>query len=279
MTVSTTASSVTYLGNGATTVFTFPFIGVTAADIEVIYVDADGTSTTLSSGAYTLALNAVPVGGLWGIGGSVTYPIGMSPVPIAAGTTLTINRIVPYEQTISIANQGAFYPQAVEQGLDLLELQIQQLETLVGYSIRCPITDPAAPDVLPSAPERANGYLTFDSFGQPQITMTAPSPGPPVSSVSPRIINTTGTVTLDIETDDSLGGVSIYQTGPAATTLQLPSASGPYPIFDGGLNASTYPIIVLPPSGKTIQGASQLVLFSDGQSVILYNDGSQILID
>lgn len=127
MTVSTTTSTITYSGNGATTLFTFPFIGVAAADIEVLYTNASGVVTTLNPVTYTLVLNAASPGSLWGIGGSVTYPI--SGTPILAGTTITINRILPYTQTISISNQGGFYPQVVEQALDKLELQIQQVNT------------------------------------------------------------------------------------------------------------------------------------------------------
>lgn len=125
MTVSTTTSTITYSGNGVTTSFTFPFIGVAAADIEVTYTDPDGVVTILPDTTYTLVLNAAAVGSLWGIGGTVTYPILGTPIPV--DSTLRITRILPYTQTISISNQGSFYPQAVEQALDKLELQIQQI--------------------------------------------------------------------------------------------------------------------------------------------------------
>lgn len=134
MTISTVNSSETFMGNGATTVFSFNFVGAAPADLEVLYTDASvpPVTVTLSPSVYTLALNAPGVGQLWGVGGTVTYPTGMSPTPIATGTSITVNRTVPYEQTISIGNQGAFYPQAVEQALDLLEMQIQQLLTLIN---------------------------------------------------------------------------------------------------------------------------------------------------
>ncbi len=127
MTISTTTSSVTYIGNDATTVFTFSFVGASTSDIEVVYTDEDGDETTLNPSVYTLAFNAVSPGALWAVGGSVTYPLSGS--PISVGTSITITRDVPYTQTVSIGNQGAFYPQAVEQALDLLDMQIQQLNT------------------------------------------------------------------------------------------------------------------------------------------------------
>jgi hypothetical protein len=130
MTVSTQSSSVTYIGNGSTTSFTFPFIGVSSSDIEVVYTDTNGTETILSPSQYTLVLNTAPPGSLWGIGGTVTYPASGN--PIVAGSQLTINRTVPLTQTISINNQGAFYPQAVEQAIDLICLELQQIANRTG---------------------------------------------------------------------------------------------------------------------------------------------------
>lgn len=125
MTVSTTTFFVTVLGNGVTTVFNYDFIADSADTMEVIFIDADAVETTLDPSQYTLFINPPAVGSLWGVGGTVTYPLAGS--PIATGESLRIQRIEPYVQTVSISNQGAFYPQAVEQGLDKLELQIQQL--------------------------------------------------------------------------------------------------------------------------------------------------------
>lgn len=125
MTVSTTTFFVTALGNGATTVFNYDFIADNDDTMEVIYIDADDVETTLDPSQYTLVINSPAVGELWGVGGTVTYPL--TGPAISTGTSLRIQRIVPYTQTVSINNQGAFYPTAVEQALDLLELQIQQL--------------------------------------------------------------------------------------------------------------------------------------------------------
>lgn len=165
MTVSTTSYAAIGVGNGATTVFSFSFIADSAATMEVFYTDVNGTKTLLSPAVYTLFINAPAVGALWGVGGTVTYPLAGSPIP--TGSSITIQRIVPYTQTISIANQGAFYPQAVEQGLDILGLQIQQLAGEVQRSIRAPIEDGAIDMVLPVAATRASKFLAFDTAGLP----------------------------------------------------------------------------------------------------------------
>ena len=278
MTISTTTSVVTYAGNGATTLFSFPFVGVSEDDIEVIYTDASGITTPLPPSTYTLVINPVPVGGLWGIGGSVTYPNSGSPVvPIPVGTYITINRIVPFTQDISISNQGAFYPRSVEQGLDLLELQLQQLETDLEYTLKFPVSDYNIPDTLPSVAARANGYLAFDADGQPYIT-TAVTPIGPTDTVTIRKVSTTGTTTVPVLTSDAFSGVSIYQSSTPVTSVQLPADGGPYTVFDGGLNAGTYTITILPPVGLTILGQAAYYLTHNGQAATFYYDGTQILV-
>lgn len=185
MTVSTITSSITYLGNGATTAWTFSFIGVDEDDVEVVVVDSLGNSTTISPSLYTVTINAIPVGGIWGIGGTVTYPLSGS--ALASGKSITINRIVPYTQSISINNQGAFYPQAVEQGMDLLELQIQQLQTANTYTIKAPFTDITPPSTLPTAAARANKYFSFDSSGNPSVTAISAPTGSSTTIVTDTI--------------------------------------------------------------------------------------------
>lgn len=281
MTISTTQTLVTYVGNGSTTLFNFSFVsGGSSADIQVTITTA-GIATILNPSQYTLVINAVPVGGLWGIGGSVTYPIGFPfGTPLPVGSSLTIQRIVPYEQTVSITNQGPFYPQVVEQALDLLELQLQQLETQLDFTLQFPQSDINPPAILPPAAQRANGFIGFDATGQVTILYTVPSSGggsPPAGSLIPRIIAVTGTGTTNVLTTDVNAGISFYQSGSAVLTVQLPTTGGPYPIFDGSANAGTYPIKVLPPAGKTIAGQASYTLSFNGQSTTFWNDGTSIL--
>lgn len=125
MTISSTTSSIICLGNSITTVFAYPFIADSASDIQVSYTDASGNVTILSPANYTLVINPIAAGQLWSIGGSVTYPLIGS--PIANGTFLTIQRILPYTQPISISGQGDFSPFVIEEMGDTLEMQIQQI--------------------------------------------------------------------------------------------------------------------------------------------------------
>lgn len=133
MTVSTTSSAVTLQGNNVTTQFSFPFIAVAASDIQVSYTAlpvapaTTGVTTILNPSQYTLTINSVPPGGLWGLGGSVTYPISGSPIP--NGSSVTIQRILPLTQTTTISNQGDFAPQVIESALDTLCMEIQQVSS------------------------------------------------------------------------------------------------------------------------------------------------------
>lgn len=101
-----------------------------ASDIQVVYTNADGAQTTLSPTVYTVAINSPAPGSLWGVGGFITYPLAGS--PIANGTSLTISRILPLTQQTELSNQGNFYPAVVEEGLDTLEMQIQQTAARTG---------------------------------------------------------------------------------------------------------------------------------------------------
>lgn len=125
MTVSTTNFYTTALGNGVSTEFDFDFTVNSALDVNIYYIDADDVQTLLTSDQYTITLNPVATGALWSVGGTVQYPlVGL---PIEDGTQLLIQRATPYQQTTTISNQGSFYPQAVEQAMDKLEMQVQQL--------------------------------------------------------------------------------------------------------------------------------------------------------
>lgn len=231
MTVSTTAYAVTLSGNGATTVFSFPFIADNASTIKVTFTDVNGVQTVLSPGAYTLFINTPPVGGLWGIGGTVTYPLSGS--PIASGTLLTIERTVPYTQTVSIANQGAFYPSAVEQGLDLLELQIQQFQGQLANVVKAPVVDGVLDMTLPALAARANKFFFFNSAGQPTVSFGVPSTTPIGAGSIMFFLSNFASITLADTAASAVGGSLVIDQNTSLsgnTTLATKEV-----IFAGGV--------------------------------------------
>lgn len=130
MTISTTSSSSFLAGTSSQYTFGYSFIADNAAAISAYYIDAAGNQTLLSPTQYTLVINAAAPNQLWGIGGTITYPLA-GPA-IAAGTYLLLQRTLPLTQETSVQNQGNFYSQVTEQALDILEMQIQQLAARTG---------------------------------------------------------------------------------------------------------------------------------------------------
>lgn len=213
MTISSSQAVVICLGNGLLTEFDFTFPSPSvASNISVIYTDADGNETTLTSSQYTLVFNNPTVGQIWGLGGTVTYPI--SGTPIANGTTITIVRVVPYLQTTSLTNQGAFAPIVVEGALDKLAMQIEQVYEITSRSPQVPITfQGSTPQLIPPFTQ---GYVaTFDSNGNIVASPAGSGGGGGGGSVTSvgtgtgltgGPITSAGTIAMAVSTINSLAG-------------------------------------------------------------------------
>lgn len=190
-TVVTAAYSTLALGTGAQTVFPFSFVGVGTQYIAVVYTDASGNQTTLAQGPgasqYQVSL-AAPIGGqTWGVGGTVTYNPGGTPIPV--GSSLTIYRTLPLYQMISMQNKGsvAQLGLATEQMGDLLTMQAQQTAGLFGRAIVANIANSAPPNPLPPAAQMANKGLCGDSTGNNLIACVLPSSGVISSAMQPVV--------------------------------------------------------------------------------------------
>lgn len=206
MTLETTANKVIFQGNAATTVFTYSFIIPDAASVSAIYTDADGVETTLAPSQYEITgLNE-------DAGGTFTYPTTGS--PIAVGTTLTLQRIVPLVQETQLENQGGYYPAVVEDALDYLTMIDQQQQDQLDRTITASPTDPSGLTyTLPSAEARANQFLYFDSDGNVSSAAGAVGDGVVVSSAMEPVVGA-GTVAAALAL---LGGVPLSGgtvTGP-----------------------------------------------------------------
>ncbi len=154
MTVSSTANVAKYRGNGATTVFAFPFLVLEETDL-IVALQSYATGemyTPLVAGQYTitgLGLDA---------GGSVT----ITPA-IASTFNVVLERRVPYTQLTDIVNQSGFYPEDVERQFDLNVMQVQQLKEILDRTVKFPIGEVGG--VLPAETARAGMFLGFDAGG------------------------------------------------------------------------------------------------------------------
>jgi hypothetical protein len=133
------------LGTGSQTSWPFTFKVFAATDIAVTIANSLGVETALNYGAdYNVTLNANQE---TSPGGTVTYPISGTPLPI--GSRLVIVGNLPYDQPLDLPAGGNFSPLALENELDRLTMQIQQLRENVGRALTVPVTSGVSPS-LPS---------------------------------------------------------------------------------------------------------------------------------
>ena len=249
MTISTSTNAITFPGNGTQTVFDFDFVGGNASYIVATTVSAAGVSEVLALSDYTLSLNPPAPGAIWGAGGSIAYPLVGSPLP--AGATLTIERIVPEVQGVSLSNQGSQTPQSTEMGLDLLEMQIQQVSENSVYAFTAPVTDGAPPVPAPPASVRANQAAIFDGDGN-LTAGVAPASGIISSAMQPVI--DAATVALG-RTALGLGALATEGFGPGLSD-------------DGAGNARMNQVVTVDASNQAVTSAFAWALRVASVSVI-----------
>jgi hypothetical protein len=138
MTISTTASRISYNGNGATTAFSFPYRFLTNADLVVIKVAADGTETTL-----TLNTNYTVTGADDEAGGTVT----LSVAPLS-GQRVVIYRAVAITQEVDYITGDPFPAETHERALDRLTMVAQQQQDAIDRSAKLSETSTADADTL-----------------------------------------------------------------------------------------------------------------------------------
>jgi hypothetical protein len=123
-----------YGGNGVTTVFPFTFV-LNAEDVNNVVVtltNEHGKETATTD--FTLSLNDKVV----------RYPKS-SAQPLPRGWKITIQRKIPYTQTLNLISQGPFFAEDIEAQFDRQEMQIQQLAEIVERTVRVSISSDVDP--------------------------------------------------------------------------------------------------------------------------------------
>lgn len=159
---STSRKAGPFTGNGTTTEFSFDFKVFDPTDVAVIRACALGVETKLVVGNdYAIALNEdqneAP-------GGVVTLT-----APLSAGCTLVLLSEVPMLQPVDITNQGGFYPDLLNDGLDRGVVQVQQLAEGLGRAIKLPVTADADDLTLPTP--RGNQVLAWGPDGRSLLNL------------------------------------------------------------------------------------------------------------
>lgn len=166
MTISSTASSKTYSGNGVTTSFdTNPVVFFDTSDLIVYVVeDATGDTTTLVENTdYTVSGGSGSTGTVSTAGG--TSPYGAP----ASGYTLIIDRQIPIKQLSDFVNNDSSDAEVVEEGFDRLTMIAQQQNSLVERALHYPLSDILMDTELPVASDRGNTLLGFDADGAVKV--------------------------------------------------------------------------------------------------------------
>lgn len=173
---STTRVAGPFVGNGTATVFPFTFKVFAAADLQVIrLIVASGIEQQLILNSdYTVTLNGNQN---TNPGGNITLTSGALP----SGYTLTITSDIANLQPTDLTNQGGFYPEVITDSLDRATIQIQQISDIGDRAIKVPLSDGAVAGLtLPTAVQRANAFLAFDSNGDP-VAVTGGTSGAPAT--------------------------------------------------------------------------------------------------
>ena len=241
MTIGTQINTITVDGNGVTTSFVYPFNIPAASDAVVTYTSTTGVETVLTTSEYTIS-------GLGNsTGGTVTYPLSGS--PIAAGTSLTIQRVLPLVQTTSLSGQGPTFA-SIENALDYLTMCIQQVAGTGALSFQAPPTDPPGLNyIAPAVAERANQTLGFDGSGNlivgavaTAVVSTAMQPVVAASTVGGAftlIAASGGVVGGALELASTLGGGgSASVGGNLVSGMKVQSLAGGFVFPDGSVQTT-----------------------------------------
>ena len=236
MSLTTTQTSIQYTGTGSITQFTFPYRFFNSTDL-VVTVTVSGTDTILNYGVdYTVTGAGATNGGY----------ITCTTAP-ANGSTVTIQRIVPFTQTMALTTVGDSDPTVLNTNADEIVAMCQQQQTQIARSIQFPASEPSTSNpILSSAVTRANKVWGFDAAGSP--TLYNPFQG--------TVIVNSGAI-IDVSNMATLAATPVT----SLTTGQLLKLDGYYTTNDGGQGW-----FKLDKSGGTADGGT-VVLAADGTSV------------
>lgn len=141
VTVSTTSSSATFVGNGTTGPFPCNFRIFSDGDVTVSLIDTtNATSTPLVLNAdYTIV----------GAGDQNGFTLATM-TAVSVGKNLLVKRNIPIEQPTDFTNQGSFFPSMHEDAFDRTVMMIQQIADQAALNVTMPAgLSPSPSGVLP----------------------------------------------------------------------------------------------------------------------------------
>lgn len=221
MTVASTLSRQTYVGNGLATTFACNFRVIEASHVEVSRV-VDGVPTLLILGPDYTVTNA----------GGVANASVVLTAPLADGHLLVLRRRVPVLQPTDLKNQGAFYPQTHEDVFDRLTMIDQQQDEDISRTLQL-------------RPQDEDGAGAYDAKGNRIANGGDPVDDGDFATKRYVAVLTRGEGTADTSASASFasgGTVIINVFGPTAAT-QIKAAVSLFPsIDDASVDAAVAPL-------------------------------------
>jgi hypothetical protein len=166
MTVTTTANSISYTGNGTTTAFAFPYIFFAPSDL-VVTLNVTATSVPVvpapvlnGAATYDYTITGDGTGGEYASGATVTF----NTAPLAAHTVLLV-RSVPATQTVTLIDNTKFPADTINSEFDKLTILAQQSAFLTSTSLQIPSYEVGFGVTAAPAASRANKLLLWDATG------------------------------------------------------------------------------------------------------------------
>lgn len=223
MTLQSTTNRVSYIGNGATATFEFPFLIFEAEDLLVTVADLAGAETTLVLNTdYSLdGVNTDSDGGITLIDQDQAW---LADEFLTTGYTITLRRVLTLTQSTSIRNQGPFFPEIHEDTFDRLTMVDQQLQDGINRSLVLPESE-AGPLELPPEAQRANKFLAFDADGEPIASDGGISDAIPVSAFMETLLDDTTAAAARTTLGFAGAGGTVARSNLAAGAVGTPNTT------------------------------------------------------
>ena len=171
MTVSNTTSKNSFIGDGATSAFSYTFRIFAASDLVVTVNDLTTDIPLVLTTDYTVSGVGSASGGLVTLLGAFA--------PLTSLHTVTIERVLPLTQLTDLRNQGSYLPETVEDQFDRVVMMIQQQGGNELINIRLPSseTGTVAKITVPSVADRLSKVFGWDASGDIIAVATVPTSG------------------------------------------------------------------------------------------------------
>lgn len=264
MTLASSTRSVTYHGNGVTTVFPYAFWIQKLEDLQVSLI------TVATGVAEDVTADITSVTGISpdpSAGGDVTYDL--LGVPISSAYDLVIARTVDYTQDLDIRNQDGFLPDTLESELDRIVMQTQQLGDDAARSLRVPIGQDVTSVV--DHVYVTDGYGTMKDGGVLSQAAAATSAAEAAVSAAAALVSQSAAAVSAAAALVSQGAAAT-SAGTATTQAGLAAASAAAAIANqaapGRLSLTS---AVSVPSGDVVGGATLYYVPHIGNSIALYD--------